>query len=436
MTDAAPIRLDSFPRAIVHFDGDAFFTSVEQAQDPALRGRPVVTGKERGIIACASYEAKALGIRRGIALHEARRMCPALVVLPSDYETYSLYSKRMFALARTFTPEVEEYSIDEGFADLTGLRRFHRASYEAIARRFQQAVRDELGITVSIGLSCSKGLAKMASDFRKPAGVTAVRGRHIHLFLARRSLADVWGFGPNTVARLNKEGLRTALDFALKTEDWAGRRLGKVGREIWNELRGAAVWPLHLEPHRIYASISKGKTFTAPSTDRAFIYAKLIRNVESAFIKLRRHGLRARTISIGLRRQDYQEAALGVRLSRPTDATLEAIPAVRLLFEKLHVPGAVYRTTTVLLEDIECARERQPDLFEDQVQVEKMIRVSRALDDLAAAFGKHTVALGTALDLDRHPVTDRDEAPRRKADLLPGETARQRLRIPRLAIKI
>ena len=135
---AQPFTLHSFPHAIVHFDGDAFFTSVEQALHPDLKGRPVVTGQERGIIACASYEAKALGIKRGVALHEARRMCPDLVVLPSDYETYSLFSKRMFDIARRYTPMVEEYSIDEGFADLTGLRRVFHASMKTLPGNFNR----------------------------------------------------------------------------------------------------------------------------------------------------------------------------------------------------------------------------------------------------------------------------------------------------------
>ena len=127
--DKQPIMLASFPQAILHVDGDAFFTSVEQAMHPTLKGRPVVSGKERGIIACASYEAKALGIKRGVGLWEARKKCPDLVVLPSDYESYSIYSKRMFEIMRRFTPVVEEYSIDEGFADITGLRRLHHMSY-------------------------------------------------------------------------------------------------------------------------------------------------------------------------------------------------------------------------------------------------------------------------------------------------------------------
>ena len=289
-----PFLLYSFPRAILHVDGDAFFASVEMSVNPALKGRPLVTGAERGIIACASYEAKALGIKRGIPLHEARRLCPGLVVLPSDYETYSLYSRRMFDIMRRHTPTVEEYSIDEGFADITGLRRIARAPYEAIARRIQQDIRRELDLDVSIGLSLTKTLAKLASKAGKPAGLLAIPGREIHRFLQTLPLDKVWGFGPNTVQLLAKFGLSTAHDFASRPEAWAVRVLGKVGREIWNELRGAAMRPVLAEEKPAQASLSKGKTFPAPSADPDYVHAALLRNVESAFIKLRRNRLRAR----------------------------------------------------------------------------------------------------------------------------------------------
>lgn len=213
----------SYPAAILHVDADAFFTSVEQALVPSLRGKPVVTGRERGIIACASYEAKAAGIKRGIPLFEAKKICPSLVILPSDYETYSLYSKRIFNIMRDFTPAVEEYSVDEAFADITGLRRTYRASYEDIASRIQVRIRKELGITVSVGLSLSKSLAKLCSKFRKPAGFTAVQGRHIHILLQKTPLDKVWGFGPNTVGLLEKYGLRTAYDFVLQSEKMGGQ---------------------------------------------------------------------------------------------------------------------------------------------------------------------------------------------------------------------
>ncbi|MCX5843891.1 MAG: DNA polymerase IV, partial [Deltaproteobacteria bacterium] len=168
--------LYSWPRAILHIDGDAFFTSCEEAIHPKLKGKPIITGGERGIVACASYAAKRLGITRGIPLHQAKALCPNIVILPSDYETYSLFSRRMFTIIRRFTPQVEEYSIDEAFADITGMRRALHASYEAITSRIKKEIERELGITVSAGLSITKVLAKVASKHRKPDGFTVIPG--------------------------------------------------------------------------------------------------------------------------------------------------------------------------------------------------------------------------------------------------------------------
>lgn len=428
--------LESFPRAILHLDGDTFFASVEQSVHPELRGRPVVTGQERGIIACASREAKALGIKRGVPLFEAQRRHPELVVLPSDYETYSLYSQRMFAIMRRYTPGVEEYSIDEGFADLSGLRRVFHASYQDIVRRIQADIQAELDITVSAGLSLSKSLAKLSSKFRKPSGFTAVGGRHIHLFLQRTPLEKVWGFGPNTVHLLTRHGLKTAYDFTARPQAWAQGLLGKIGGELWRELRGEAVYPVCPEAKSSYATISKCKTFTSPSADREFVYAMLIRNLESAFIKLRRHHLRARLITVVLRTRDFSQTGLEASLSRATVATQEAVPLVKTLFERLFQSGKEYRATMVILGKLEPDKSEQPELFEDRLRIDKLARVSRAIDTVNERFGKHALSLGPGLFLPRHRQTMRDESPARKTALLSGETRRQRLAIPRLFIKV
>src|SRR5512143_4206979 len=153
--DNQPLTIRSWPRAILHVDADAFFASCEQALHPELQGRSVITGKERGIVAAASYEAKARGVKRGMRLFEVKKVCPDAIILPSDYETYSLFSVRMFEILRRFSPDVEEYSIDEAFVDLTGLRRSFHGPYEVIAEKMRTAIETELGITVSAGVSLS-----------------------------------------------------------------------------------------------------------------------------------------------------------------------------------------------------------------------------------------------------------------------------------------
>jgi DNA polymerase-4/DNA polymerase V len=436
MGSDVPIMIASFPRAIMHMDADAFFTSVEQALNPELRGKAVVTGQERGIIACASYEAKALGIARGITLADARKLCPGLVILPSDYESYSLFSKRMFDILRRFTPDVEEYSIDEAFADISGMRRVFRCSYEDIARRAQESVRRELGITVSIGVSVSKTLAKLCSKFRKPAGLTALPGGAIHLFLQRTPLEKVWGFGPNTVDLLRKLGLTNALDYVNRPEGWAGKLLGKKGREIWHELRGNSVWKVDTAPKRNYATIMKSKTFTPPSADRSIVFAEMVRNVDGAMAKARRFALRPRRIGVVLRRQNFMHDGCEANLSRATASTQEAMPVAEMLFSRVFREGVEYRATLVALMDLESDAGQQYELFQDPVRIESMRRLSEAVDEINERFGRRTVAPGALLWLKGRPEAPRDVVPARMKDLLDGETPKRHLGIPRLAITV
>jgi len=433
---ASPFMIGSYPRAILHVDGDAFFASVEQALDPALRGKPVVTGKERGIIACPSYEAKARGVKRGIPLFQAKKQCPELIILPNDYETYGLYSRRMFNIIRKYTPLVEEYSVDEGFVDITGLRRAFRTSYEEIALRIQENIHEELGITVSIGLSLSKSLAKLCSDFRKPNGFTAVPGRYIHILLQRTPLGAVWGFGPNTVALLEKYGLCTAYDFAARSERWAGKLLHKPGREIWGELRGHLVWKVTPEEKTSFATIIKSKTFTPATSDRAFVYAKLIRNVEAAFMKARRYKLKAVALGVVLRHHDFRHDGLEAKLNRATSSSLEAIPLIKRLFNRIFLEACQYRSTMIVLGKLENDSIEQFDLFEDRLRIESLRKVTEAVDAINKRYGRYTVCSATALYLNGRPISSREEEPTRRDVTMKGETPRQRLAVPRAGIKI
>ncbi|MBI2343775.1 MAG: DNA polymerase IV [Deltaproteobacteria bacterium] len=396
-----PFVLRPWPRAIMHLDADAFFVGVEQALHPALKGKAVITGAERGIVVAASYEAKALGIRRGVSLTEAVHRCPTLLLLPSDYETYNLYSHRMFEIMRRFTPDIEAYSIDEAFADLTGLRRLYREGYQGIAKKIQQTILQELDISVSVGISLSKGLAKLCSKFRKPRGFTAVPGHLIHRLLQRTPLPTVWGFGPNTVALLRKQGCTTALDFALQPRYIIERLLGKTGVEIWLELRGESVHPITTLPKTDYLSISKSKTFAPSSADPAYLFAQVTRNLESACIKARRYHLSATTVSLSLREETFHATGAAISLHRPSNSPLDCLPMFRGLFQQLHRHGRRYRATSVTLGRLQPARPTQGDLFEDGERVRKTDQANIAIDTVNARFGKHTLFLSDGLSLGR-----------------------------------
>ncbi|MDO8519360.1 MAG: DNA polymerase IV [Deltaproteobacteria bacterium] len=426
------MMIHSWPSAILHLDADAFFASVEQAIHPRLKGKPVITGAERGIVAAASYEAKRAGVKRGVPLGEAKKICPGLICLPSDYETYSIFSKRMFAIMRRFSPMVEEYSIDEAFADLSGLRRLHRTSFEGIGRMMKETVERELGITVSVGVSLSKSLAKLASKKNKPSGLVAVPGREIEALLAVTDLPTVWGFGPATVALLRKLGVKSALDFVREPEEFAKKYFGKIGIELHRELSGVPVYPVVTCEKSSYVTISKFKTFTPPSKDREFVYAQALRNLESGCMKARRYDLLARKLCLILRRQDFRHEALEVKLSRPTVATLELQKYLSLLFDEIWRPGVPYRATGIVLGDLSVAREVQFGLFEAPLEVIRKENVSRAMDEINEKFGKHKVHLAESLPAQRRHEGVRGELPARKKDLLTGENFRQRLIIPLL----
>jgi DNA polymerase-4/DNA polymerase V len=431
-----PLTLDEYPRAILHLDADAFFASVEEALTPAWRGRPIVTGQERGVIACANYPAKARGIRRGIPLFEARRLCPDLLVLPSDYETYGLFSRRLFNIMRRYTPWVEEYSVDEGFADLTGLRQVFRASYEEIARRMKGEIQRELGLTVSVGLSLSKGLAKLCSKLKKPDGFVTVPGREIHTLLQATPVEKVWGFGPNTANLLHKFGVNTAYDFVNRPQGWVGRVLHKPGLDIWHELRGQSVNKVNPDVPPPKCTLVRSKTFTPATTDRELIYGQLMRNVEVAFAKLRRHCLRASVLGVVLRRQDFSHDGLEARLTRATSSTQAALPLIRGLYERAFQPRVEYRATMIVLAGFEDDRVEQAELFEDRPRLDSLRRLARATDALNEKFGRGAVSSGACLCLARAEPNPREQAPARREIVMKGEGAKRRLAIPRFAIAV
>ncbi|MBI3255724.1 MAG: DNA polymerase IV [Candidatus Andersenbacteria bacterium] len=426
-----------YPKAIVHIDGDAFFASVEQAMNPELKGKPVVTGKERGIIATASYEARALGIKRGVTLWEAKKMCPELVILPTDYETVSLFSKRMFDIMRLFTPTVEEYSIDEGFCDITGLRRVHHKPYEAIAADMQHAIHSKLGITVSVGVATTKVLAKAASDYHKPAGLFAITNQDKEHALKDIPIGDIWNIGPNTAALLKQHGMHTALQFAQRPQEYLEKVLSKPGMEVWHELNGESVWPVSTEAKSSYQSISKTKTFTPPSTNKEYVLAQLMKNVENACMKARRYEQAAKSIIIFLKKQDHSSKGTDAKLSRATAYPKELMGVVRNLFEALYKPNVAYRATGVILADLVAASPTQPTLFENPIKIKETKMLYGAVDTLREKFGKHAVYHAVSLPAQKtQHLTSRGDIPRRKTNLLKGETAHQRLPIPLLQVKV
>ena len=424
----------SFPRAILHVDGDSFFASVEVAKNPHLRGKPVITGKERGIVSACTYEVKATGVKRGMKLYDALKLCPDAVVLPSDYETYSIFSERMYKIVRRYTPAVEEYSIDECFADLTGLRRLHSMSYPQMAERIRAELYTELGMTFSMGLSATKVLAKIGSKWKKPNGLTVIPLSDSRTFLAGTPIGYIWGIGPNTAAYLNKFGVRTALDFAEKDEVWVRKLLTKPAIGIWKELGGEVVDELNTEGRHTYQSISKTKTFTPPSTEAAFIFSQLSKNVENACIKARRWNLATASIFFFLKTQDFKYHTFEVKLPYATCSPLDMMREIEKYFPRVYQPRTKYRATGIVLMKLADNTSAQLDLFGAVQESQGFKRVFESVDGISRKYGKHAVFLGSsfqAMNFGAH-LGERGDMPERTKHLFKGETKRRRLAIPLL----
>lgn len=436
--DNQPLTIHSWPRAILHIDADAFFASCEQAVHPELRGKPVIAGKERGIVAAASYEAKARGVKTGMSLTDVKKVCPDAIIVPSDYETYSLYSLRMFEILRRFSPDVEEYSIDEAFVDLTGLRRSFHGPYGMIAKKMQETIGTELGISVSVGVSISKVLAKIGSKHNKPHGLTIIPGRDIHIYLQKLPIEKIWGIGPNTAAFLRKFRITTALEFARKDEGFVQKHLSKPYKEIWHELNGRSVYPVTTESKSSYQSISKTKTFTPASNDETFVFAQLSKNLENACIKARRYKLAATRIILCLRKKDYRGAGVEIKLSRPTAYPGDLFGPLREGFDHIYQRNYFYRQTGIVLAGLVSEAGLQYTLFDDPARIEKMARIYSAVDEVSEKFGKHTIMHATSLPtkLQAQHEGERGDVSKRATDMFKGENKRQRLGLPMLNIKV
>lgn len=423
--------IQSFPKAILHIDANAFFASCEIAVNPTLRGKPVVTGKERGIASAMSYEAKAMGVTRGMRISEIKKICPDAIILPSDYETYSLFSTRMFAIVRRHTSQIEEYSIDECFADITGLRQPLRLSYEEIARKIKNELQNELGMTFSIGIAPTKVLAKLGSNWVKPDGLTIIPGWAIEEYLAKTPIGKIWGIGPQTSAYLTQLHITTALDFAQKNESWVTAHVSKPYREIWRELRGESVYSLQTEHKSDYKSISKTRTFTPPSRNPEYIFAQLSKNIENACIKARRHKLLARKIFFSLKTHDFKYHGVEIKLSHPVAVPEEIIPIVREKFNQIFQQNTLYRASGITLMELKPNEQIQLDLFGASERINTITKIYDSLDLLSARYGKHVVYLGSSHKaMQYNHEGERGVRSARKTDLMNGETARRRIGIP------
>ncbi|MDO8603839.1 MAG: DNA polymerase IV [bacterium] len=401
-------------KVIFHIDGDAFFVGVEVAKNPKLKGLPVVTGEERGIVSALSYEAKALGVVRGMPIFRVKKEFPSVIILPGDYQSYVHYSSLMFEIVNRYAYGVEEYSIDECFADFTGLDRTLKKSYLEIAQEIKNVIRDELGISVSVGLAPTKVLAKVASNWQKPNGLTLIEIATASEFLKKVPVGKVWGIGPRTAEVLQRRGVQTAFDFASKDLAWVTTCLSKPYETIWHELHGASLLNVDTEAKASYSSIQKTRTFHPTTNDKNFLWSQLSRHIEDACTKARHYNLVPKKLTIFLKGQDFKISSHTITLPVPSSSPEVLVSLAHEHFNKIYARGVLYRTSGIVLVDLLRNYSSQKDLFGGTIKADRFDMIHKQIDALQVKFGKRIVYLASSQNALEHKRggTDSDDLDR------------------------
>jgi DNA polymerase-4 len=333
------VRDVGWPRVIVHADMDAFYAAVEQLDDPRLRGRPVLIGPNtaRGVVLTASYEARPAGVGSAMPMQRARRLCPEAVVVPPRFDRYQQISKIVMATLADFSPLIEPLSLDEAFVDMTGARLLF-GSPQAIGERMKAAVKEATkGLTCSVGISATRYVAKVASGYRKPDGLTVVPQDGAREWLAPLPVSWLWGAGAKTTERLNALGFVTIGDVARADPLAVERALGSIGRRF--TALANALDSREVVSSRAAGSVGSERTLSADISDRREILVHLRASADEVAKRLRRQGLVAGGVQIKLKRTDFRVLTRQVALPVKTDVGAELFAAAAQLLASVSERG-------------------------------------------------------------------------------------------------
>lgn len=299
------MNADSVPRRILHIDMDAFYASVEQRDDPSLRGRPLAVGgspESRGVVAACSYEARAFGVRSAMPMARALRLCPDLAVVRPDFNRYRAVSQQVLALFRACTPLVEPLSLDEAYLDVTENAWGEPLGME-VARRLKQQIRDQLQLTASAGVAPNKFLAKIASGWKKPDGLTVIAPERVEAFLQKLPVEALWGVGPVTATKLRRIGIEQLVQ--VRTADPAQLRAAVGNQADWLLRLSHGDDPRRVNPNRPSKSGSNETTYPEDLTELREVRAEMDRLARKTAAWLERKRLVARTVTIKVRYDDF-----------------------------------------------------------------------------------------------------------------------------------
>lgn len=367
-------------RIIAHFDLDSFFVSVELLNDPTLKGKPVIVGgRDRGVVAACSYEARAFGVHSGMSSAQARQKCPNAIFLSGHRSEYSKYSRWVTQIIAETAPLFEKASIDEFYLDLSGMDRFFKPLEWTINLR--KRIMDETGLPISFGLASNKMLAKMATNRAKPNGYLYIPPGKEKDFLSPLRVSEIPGVGEHTQAVLESMGFNYIRDLQDADPALLEERLGKWGTDLLEKSRG--IHNSEVSPYHESKSVSSETTFDENKTDRDFIIRQLVRLTEKVCFELRQDGKVAGCVGVKIRYPDFSTFSRQSVISY-SHADDEIIPIVKTLFDQLYKKGSPVRLIGVKLSEL-TGDGYQVSLFTD---VEKKTGLYKAIDDVKNRFGK------------------------------------------------
>lgn len=384
-------------RTILHLDLDAFYCSVEEIQNPQLRGKPFAVGgkpDERGVVASCSYAARALGIRSAMPMSRAVRLCRDLIIVPGRHRLYGEYSEKVMEKLRNLTPLVEQISIDEAFLDISELSE----SPARLALDLQTAIRTELNLPSSLGIASNKLVAKIATEVGKksskrknepPFGFTVVPAGEEARFLAPLPADMLWGVGPKTNARLAELGIHTIGDIARWPEKELVSLFGENGRDLWRHANGIDNRPIVTEYET--KSVSQETTFNVDIRDEKHLLKTLREQSHDVALQLRKNDLAGKTVKIKIRWPDFTTLTRQVTLPTLTDNEDEIYRAAVKLMNAVRKPDQAVRLIGVGVSGIG-APVRQLSLWD--VGSEKSRKLQVVVDELQAKYGKDVIRKG------------------------------------------
>ncbi len=387
-------------KVIALVDCDSFFVSCEQKVNPELKNKPVcVLSNKDGCVISRSKEAKLMGVRMGQPYFLAKDEFPEAIYVSCHHDLYAEISEQVMNLLREFSPNVQVYSVDEAFVDLTGLKRLYKKNYIDLAKYIRDEVKNRLDIPVSIGVSSTKTLAKLASDKAKTGenGVYLISNAKIKTVLGNTKIEEIWGIGRNLTVLFKKAGILTAADLVAKDDSWLDKQVGIHALEIKHELLGEMVSPV-VNEEKLPKSIQKTSAFGLFTSDLDFIKNQLNYHIHSACRKLRKIDCKAKVIGVMLRTKDFKVIFEKKLLSAPTSFEMEISDIAFDLLKKIYSPDILYRSTGIILDDLYSNKESQLSLFFDDIAQSKKEQLSKCFDKLEEKFGKNIVQIGFIKD--------------------------------------